>query len=87
MIVETRTTDVLTGAADLEALASYRLPVFAGCTDQDAQLDQIETIDFDTALEILYDFQMDHYSDFSESELLAEADMFGIDIDQFKIEE
>ena len=47
MIVETRTTDVLTGAADLEALASYRLPVFAGCTDQDAQLDQIETIDFD----------------------------------------
>lgn len=46
----------------------------------------IEGIDFQTALDILYDLKLDHLHDLSESELLEQADWFDIDVTQFEVE-
>ena len=46
----------------------------------------IEGIDLETALEIIYDLELDHLHDLSESELLEEAYRMGIDTKEFEIE-
>jgi hypothetical protein len=46
----------------------------------------IDGIDMETAMSILYDMQLEHFENMSESELLEEADWLGVDTDEFLVE-
>lgn len=46
----------------------------------------IEGMDLETALDILYDIQLDHLNDLSESELLEQAEWFDVDVTEFEVE-
>lgn len=47
----------------------------------------IDGIDMETAMSILYDMQLEHFENMSESELLEEADWLGVDTDEFIVED
>lgn len=46
----------------------------------------VDGIDLETAMSILYDMQLQHFENMSESELLEEAEYYDVDVTQFEVE-